>query len=151
MSRSAVQLPAEDLNPWRRVRASKPDLLERSKKMTAVEMQGKAKHGILTITEVAASKAKEFMQKEGGSPQGLRVKAGKDECGCLTYGLETENVAGKDDVVIEERGLKIYIDPESAGYLQHYDLSIIDYVKTPKGEGFRINTPSSCGPECTCE
>lgn len=99
---------------------------------------------LLSISESATRKVKEYLK---GEATGLRVKAETDACGCLGYSLELEDEPQSNDIVVEDQGLKIYLDPETAKYVRG---SRIDYVDGPKDSGFIIRGAGGCGPECTC-
>ena len=101
---------------------------------------------LVTLTTSAARKVKEYMTKEGKLYQGLRVGAERDACNCLSYSLELEEAPKADDIIFEEKALKVFVDPPSAPMVRG---ATIDYVKTSKGEGFRISG-GECGPECGC-
>jgi iron-sulfur cluster assembly protein len=112
----------------------------------AKELQ--TQQALVTLTGRAASKVKEYMAKEGKGKiyKGLRVRAERDACNCLSYSLELEKVPESDDIIFEEKGLKVFVDPKSVEMVRG---ASIDYVKTSKGEGFRISG-GECGPECGC-
>ncbi len=100
----------------------------------------------MKLTRRAAERVKEYIGKEGNPSLGLRVKAEKDECGCLSYSLALEDGPAKDDMVLKDYDLRIFVDPATADLLRG---ATIDYVRTSKGEGFRIGG-GACGPECSC-
>lgn len=102
---------------------------------------------IVTMSELAARKIREFMNKERNRNLGLRVRAEKDTCGCVSFALELDEKPSSRDVVSEEKDLRIFVDPETAKAL---GTANIDYVSTSRGEGFRITSRSACGPECGC-
>jgi len=98
----------------------------------------------LTITEKAAVKVKEVMSKDGKTNATLRLYVSGGGCSGFQYGLAFDQKKD-DDCVIEEHGVKVLVDAESAKYV---DGAEIDYVETVMGEGFKINNPNAtetCG------
>ena len=101
---------------------------------------------MVTITETAAKKVADLRLEEGKPEWGLRIRVVGGGCSGMSYelGWEDQEVAG--DSVIESHGVKVFIDPHSAPYL---DGSEIDFVDNQMlGSGFAVNNPnvkSSCG------
>jgi len=100
----------------------------------------------LTLTERAASELKELMVSQDKPDSALRVWVAGGGCSGLSYGLALDDGAPEeDDNIIEDRGLKIYIDGLS---LQYMTGASVDYVDDVMGGGFKIENPnatSSCG------
>ncbi|MFQ5899431.1 MAG: HesB/IscA family protein [Candidatus Methylomirabilia bacterium] len=101
---------------------------------------------MVTVTETAAQKLIDFGAEEGRSDCGLRIRVVGGGCSGFSYELGWEEKAAEGDQVVESRGVKVYVDPMSAKYL---DGSEIDYVdNSVLGAGFAIRNPnvkSSCG------
>ena len=53
---------------------------------------------------------------------------------------------GSEDVVFEDRGVKVIVDPESLRYI---DGTVVDFVKQGLNEAFRFLNPNIKG-ECGC-
>lgn len=101
---------------------------------------------LVTITDKAAKKVKEFIGNEGKQVAGLRVYVAGGGCSGLTYGMMLEESPSDEDIVVEESGLKIFLDPASAKYLKG---SSIDYLETIEASGFKINNPNVVST-CAC-
>lgn len=101
---------------------------------------------VLTLTEKAVQKAKEFMAQEGKAEVALRVYVAGGGCAGLTYGLALEDAPGEDDIVHVENGVKIVVDPFSARYLKG---CVVDYVESLMGSGFKIDNPNATS-SCAC-
>lgn len=101
---------------------------------------------VVTVTEGAAKKVHEFLGKEGKPNGALRLYVTGGGCSGLTYGLAIEDDASKDDMVIEDNGLRVLIDTFSAKYIRG---SVIDYVETLQGAGFKIDNPNVTS-SCAC-
>jgi iron-sulfur cluster assembly accessory protein len=59
--------------------------------------------------------------------------------------MDFENAPKDGDLVYEQQGLKLYVDPMSSMYLQGVN---IDYIVGLQGAGFKFNNPSAkntCG------
>ncbi|MBI4416409.1 MAG: hypothetical protein HY557_05445, partial [Euryarchaeota archaeon] len=76
----------------------------------------------------------------------VRVRAEKDECGCVSYSLGLEEKSVEGDAVFTDNGLKVFVDPATVESVRG---ATVDYVRTSKGEGFQISG-GECGPECGC-
>lgn len=97
------------------------------------------------VTERAALKAKEFMQKDGKEGWGLRVGVVPGGCSGLTYLMDFEQEKAEDDMVFEAQGVKFFVNSMD---LEHLGGSTLDYIETLQGSGFKISNPnvrSTCG------
>src|SRR5438477_977059 len=103
---------------------------------------------IVTVTPVAAIEVIKFMGAEGVDPAkgGLRVSVQPGGCSGFKYGLLIEDEAGEDDLIVEQEGWKVFVDPFSAQYMNGV---IIDYVSSMQGSGFTFKNPNSTGG-CGC-
>ncbi len=102
----------------------------------------------LTVTPVAAVEVKKFMAAENVAEDqgGLRVSVQPGGCSGFKYGLLIEETAAEDDVVFDQDGIKIFVDPFSAQYLSGVT---IDYVTSMQGSGFTFKNPNATGG-CGC-
>ena len=107
--------------------------------------QTKTTEQIITLTEKAASKIKYFMEKENKKEYGFRVGIVMGGCSGYMYEMGLEKSAKENDVVIEDKGVKLFINPESITFIRG---SILDYKEALQGAGFKINNPNvkrTCG------
>ena len=101
---------------------------------------------MVTITETAAKKVGDLRLEEGKPEWGLRIRVVGGGCSGMSYelGWEDQEVAG--DSVVESHGVKVFIDPHSAPYLEGSEIDFVDNQML--GSGFAVNNPnvkSSCG------
>jgi iron-sulfur cluster assembly accessory protein len=101
---------------------------------------------MLTLTETASSKVKEFLAENGKPDAGLRVRVVGGGCSGFQYQLALDENSTPEDKVFELNGIKLFIDNKSMLYL---DGTEIDYVESMMGAGFRFNNPNSTGT-CGC-
>ena len=103
---------------------------------------------MLTLTQTASSKVQDFIHEHGvesGNP-GLRVAVLPGGCSGFQYGLNIEDGPEADDEILEVSGVKVFIDPFSAQYLDGVE---IDYVTSFMGQGFTFRNPNATGG-CGC-
>ena len=103
---------------------------------------------MVQITAAAATEVMKFIDQEGVDPAkgGLRVSVQPGGCSGFKYGLLIEDAAAEDDIVIEQAGWQVFVDPFSAQYLNGVT---IDYVTSMQGSGFTFKNPNSTGG-CGC-
>lgn len=101
----------------------------------------------LTLTENAVQEVKKFMTAEGVTEQsGLRVRVVPGGCSGFQYAMNIEEAPAATDEVIENSGLRLFVDMFSAQYLDKVE---IDYVTSVMGSGFTFNNPNASGG-CGC-
>lgn len=101
---------------------------------------------LLTITPLALRQAKALLVKHGRPQSGFRVGVRGGGCSGLTYMLEFEDAERKGDRVIEEDGLKIFMDIKSQLFLAG---TTLDYTKSLMDTGFKFVNPNA-KRSCSC-
>jgi len=99
---------------------------------------------MLTLTPTAIDKVKAIMS-ERGEEGGLRIVVIGGGCSGFQYQMSLDREAGSDDRIIEQDGLKVFVDSRSLIFLHG---TRIDYVDSPAGSGFKFENPNaraSCG------
>jgi iron-sulfur cluster insertion protein len=99
----------------------------------------------LLLTDVAVAKVKEVVEREGLKDGGLRVSVVGGGCSGFQYNLSLDDSVREDDIVIEQDGVKLFLDPISQQYVYG---TIIDYVNGLHGAGFKFVNPNAtrtCG------
>jgi iron-sulfur cluster assembly protein len=104
---------------------------------------------LLTLTAEAAAKVKELMAEEPDAAVAgvLRVAIQGGSCSGLEYALGFDHEALETDVVAEQHGVKVAVDPYSAPYLEG---ATIDFVSAEGEEGFAIENPKALQSGCGC-
>ena len=100
----------------------------------------------ITFSELGAQKVREFLDAQGADAAmaGLRVGVRGGGCSGFQYQLAFDE-RRDDDIVFEDHGLKLLVDPQSLSYV---DGSQIDYVDSLTGAGFQVVNPNvvaACG------
>ena len=98
----------------------------------------------VTVSERAARKIGEILK---GEPPGamLRVSVEGGGCSGFQYKFDVQEKPAPDDLVIEQEGAKIVVDPVS---LQYMGGSSLDYVNDLIGAAFKVENPqatAACG------
>ncbi|CVE71435.1 Iron-sulfur cluster assembly protein [Serratia marcescens] len=99
----------------------------------------------ITMSDSAAQRVQAFLTNRG---KGLGLRLGVRTSGCsgMAYVLEFVDEANDDDIVFEDKGIKVIIDGKSLVYLDGTEL---DFVKEGLSEGFKFNNPN-VSSECGC-
>ena len=99
----------------------------------------------VTLSEAAARHVNRYLAKRG---KGVGVRLGVKTTGCsgLAYTLEYVDELAAEDVVFEDHGVKVLIDPKSLPYLAGTEL---DYTREGLNEGFKFNNPN-VKDQCGC-
>lgn len=100
----------------------------------------------IRVTEKAASQVKAIMN-ENKVPEGYGLRVGVKGGGCsgLTYTLGFDGESREGDTIIEENGVKLFVDGKSLFYLSGTELDFTDGLN---GRGFIFNNPNAvktCG------
>lgn len=102
---------------------------------------------MLQLTTAASSKVRDFMKEHGSEGDtGLRVAVLPGGCSGFQYGLNIEDEPESDDEVLDIEGVRVFVDPFSAQYLDGVE---IDYVSSFMGQGFSFRNPNASGG-CGC-
>lgn len=110
-----------------------------------IGMQPATDQPILSVSELASSRLLTMMHEKGLEGYALRVFVAGGGCSGLQYGMTFDDETREGDSEFSTGGLRVLVDPISAGYLMG---ASIDYVDSLMGGGFKIDNPnavSSCG------
>ena len=99
----------------------------------------------ISLTDTAAARVSNHLQARGKGI-GLRLGVTRTGCSGYSYVINYADSIEADDVVFEDRGVKIVVDPEA---LQLIDGTEVDFVKNGLNEAFSFRNPNVTG-ECGC-
>ena len=102
----------------------------------------------LHVTDSAVAEIKKFMSSEDDLPEtsGLRVRVVPGGCSGFQYSLNIEEESRQGDFLIEQQGIRLFVDMFSAQYLNGV---MIDYTSNMMGSGFTFENPNATGG-CGC-
>jgi len=100
----------------------------------------------MTITDNAAEKAKKILASEGKVNWGIKIYAAGTGCCGPSYGLDLQEEKMPDDEVVENNGLKVFVDKDLYKTLSGMKL---DYYADENMEGFVFTGGvSACSSGC---
>ncbi|HTY39097.1 MAG TPA: iron-sulfur cluster assembly accessory protein [Bacteroidota bacterium] len=102
---------------------------------------------VVTLTPRAATEIRKI-KTENSIPEGHGLRLGVKGGGCsgMTYVLAFDESPKERDIVYEQEGLTVYIDPKSQFYLSGTTLDFSDGLN---GRGFVFNNPNAA-KTCGC-
>ena len=99
----------------------------------------------ISLTRAAADRVRTYLEKrEKGL--GLRLGVTKTGCSGYSYVINYAEAIDDDDVVFEDKGVTVVIDPEALSLI---DGTEVDFVKNGLNEAFSFRNPNIKG-ECGC-
>lgn len=102
---------------------------------------------VITLTETAAEQVKGLLAQASGEQEviGLRIGVQPGGCSGMQYYMEYATEARAGEEVVEDKGVKVFVDPRAVLYLVGTQM---DYQEDEMGGGFTFKNPnqtSSCG------
>ena len=99
----------------------------------------------ISMTQAAADHVAKFLANRG---KGVGIRLGVRTSGCsgMAYVLEFADALESDDLVFEDHGVKVIVDPKSMLYLDGTEL---DYTREGLNEGFKFSNPN-VKDDCGC-
>ena len=100
---------------------------------------------VVTLSDPAAQRVREIMERAEKPYAGLRVGVKNGGCAGQEYVLEYAEQAGPLDEVVEDKGVRILIDPKAVLFLIG---TTIDYETTKLASKFVFRNPNetdACG------
>jgi iron-sulfur cluster assembly protein len=100
---------------------------------------------VMRLTEAAADRIKELMASSERPIAGLRVGVRNGGCAGMAYTMEYAEGANPTDEVVEDKGVRILIDPKAVLFLLGTEM---DYKIDKLSSQFVFNNPnqtSACG------
>jgi iron-sulfur cluster assembly protein len=100
---------------------------------------------VLSLTEAAAERIRALTAASGKEVAGVRIGVKNGGCAGMEYTMEYARTRGPHDEVIEDKGVKLLIDPTAVLFLLGTEM---DYRADRMRSGFVFNNPnqtSACG------
>ena len=97
------------------------------------------------LTEAAAVRIRQIMAGADGQYQGVRVGVTNGGCAGMSYTMDYADAARPFEEVMEDKGVKVFIDPKAILFLIGTEL---DFVQEKLGTRFVFNNPNqtaACG------
>ena len=101
---------------------------------------------IIKLSDNAAERIKQIMSKAENSAIGVRVGVKSGGCAGMSYVMEYANEIKPNEEVIEEKGVKVFIDPNAIMYLLGTEM---DYKKEKFSSQFIFKNPNET-ERCGC-
>ena len=100
----------------------------------------------ITLTDNAASRIKDIMSKDENKSLGVRVGVKSGGCAGMSYIMEYAKEINPNDEVIEDKGVKVFVDSSAIMYLLGTEM---DYKKEELSSSFVFNNPNET-ERCGC-
>ena len=101
---------------------------------------------IITLSDNAAQRIKEIMGNAKDSSIGVRIGVKSGGCAGMSYVMEYAKSSNSNDEVIEDKGVKVLIDPSAVMYLLGTEM---DYKKEELSSTFVFKNPNET-ERCGC-
>ena len=101
---------------------------------------------VITLSDNAANRIKEIMSKAEKDLVGLRVGVKSGGCAGMSYMMEYTKEIKPNDEVIEDKGVKLFVDPGAIMYLLGTEM---DYKKEQFSSSFIFKNPNET-ERCGC-
>ncbi len=101
---------------------------------------------IISLSDNAADRIKEIMSNAEKNSLGVRIGVKSGGCAGMSYVMEYANKIDPSDELIEDKGVKVFIDPGAIMYLLGTEM---DYKKEEFSSSFVFNNPNET-ERCGC-
>ena len=101
---------------------------------------------IITLSDNAAQRIKEIMTNTKDPSIGVRIGVKSGGCAGMSYVMEYAKSSNSNDEVIEDKGVKVLIDPGAVMYLLGTEM---DYKKEELSSTFVFKNPNET-ERCGC-
>lgn len=101
---------------------------------------------IIEISDTAAERVKALLAQRGKDSVGIRVGVKKGGCSGLAYTIEYADDIQKFEEVVEDKGVRVLIDPKAVMYLLG---TTMDFQEEQFKSGFTFINPNEKG-RCGC-
>ena len=101
---------------------------------------------VITLSNNAANRIKEIMSNNEKNSIGVRVGVKSGGCAGMSYIMEYAKEINPTDEIIEDKGVKVFIDPSAVMYLLGTEM---DYKKEEFSSSFIFKNPNET-ERCGC-
>tara|TARA_B100000686_G_C16393753_1_gene763769 strand:+ start:249 stop:584 length:336 start_codon:yes stop_codon:yes gene_type:complete len=101
---------------------------------------------VITLSDRAATRVKEIMAQAEEKIIGVRVGVASGGCAGMSYVMEYAKAVNPNDEIIEDKGVKVLIDPKAIMYLLGTEM---DYKKEELSSTFVFKNPNET-ERCGC-
>ena len=101
---------------------------------------------IIKLSDNAATRIKEIMSDAQNKSVGVRVSVKSGGCAGMSYVMEYSKEINPNDEIIEDKGVKVFIDSAAVMYLLGTEM---DYKKDELSSSFVFNNPNET-ERCGC-
>ena len=101
---------------------------------------------VIKLSDNAANRIKEIMSKADNTAIGVRVGVKSGGCAGMSYMMEYANEAKKNEEVMEDKGVKVFIDANAVMYLLGTEM---DYKTDKFSSQFVFKNPNET-ERCGC-
>ena len=101
---------------------------------------------VIRLSDEAAERIKQIMSKAESSAIGVRIGVKSGGCAGMSYVMEYSKELNPNDEVIEDKGVKVFIDSAAVMYLLGTEM---DYKKEDFSSSFVFNNPNET-ERCGC-
>ena len=101
---------------------------------------------IITLSDNAAQRIKEIMANTKDPSIGVRIGVKSGGCAGMSYVMEYAKSSNSNDEIIEDKGVKVLIDPKAIMYLLGTEM---DYKKEELSSTFVFKNPNET-ERCGC-
>ena len=101
---------------------------------------------VITLSDRAAERVKEIMASAKDKFVGVRVGVASGGCAGMSYVMEYAKEVNQSDEIIEDKGVKVLIDPKAIMYLLGTEM---DYKKEEFSSTFVFKNPNET-ERCGC-
>jgi len=101
---------------------------------------------IIKLSDNAAKRIKEIISDNQKNTLGVRIAVKSGGCAGMEYVLEYANTINPNDELIEEKGVKVFVDPAAIIYLIG---TVMDFKKNEFSSSFVFNNPNET-ERCGC-
>ena len=112
---------------------------------TTKSRRGRERPKVVKLTDAAAERILAIMQQSEGRYIGVRVGVKNGGCAGMSYTMDYAESAGPFDEVVEDKGVRILVDPKAVMFLLGTEM---DYKREKLGARFLFTNPNqteACG------